>query len=40
VEKGPLLGAALARAEAAWIKEGFPLERKALDQIINEALGG
>ncbi len=40
VEKGPLLGAALARAETAWIKEGFPLERKALDQIINEALGG
>jgi len=40
VEKGPLLGAALDRAEAAWIEAGFPLERKALDQIINEALGG
>ena len=40
VEKGPSLGAALARAEEAWIKSGFPMERKALDQIINEALGG
>jgi poly(A) polymerase len=40
VEKGPSLGAALARAEEAWIKSGFPLERKALDQITNEALGG
>ena len=40
VEKGPSLGAALARAEEAWIKSGFPMERKALDQIVNEALGG
>jgi tRNA nucleotidyltransferase/poly(A) polymerase len=40
VEKGPSLGAALARAEEAWIKSGFPMERKALDHIINEALGG
>ena len=40
VEKGPSLGAALARAEEAWIKSGFPMERKALDQMINEALGG
>ena len=40
VEKGPSLGAAVARAEEAWIKSGFPMERKALDQMINEALGG
>ena len=40
VEKGPSLGAALARAEAAWIAAGFPLERKALNDIVNEALGG
>lgn len=40
VEKGPSLGAALARAEEAWIKAGFPMERKTLNQIINEALGG
>ena len=40
VEKGPSLGAALARAEEAWIKSGFPVERRALDHIINEALGG
>ena len=26
------LGAALARAEAAWIASGFPMERKALDR--------
>jgi poly(A) polymerase len=40
VEKGPSLGAALGRAEEAWIAEGFPTDRKALDQIINLALGG
>lgn len=40
VEKGPSLGAALGRAEQAWIAEGFPTDRKALNQIINEALGG
>ena len=40
VEKGPSLGAALARAEAAWIAAGFPLERKALNDIVNDALGG
>ncbi|HXO83905.1 MAG TPA: CCA tRNA nucleotidyltransferase, partial [Gemmatimonadales bacterium] len=40
VEKGPSLGAALARAEEAWIKSGFPVERQALDHIVNEALGG
>jgi poly(A) polymerase len=40
VEKGPSLGAALARAENAWVAAGFPMERKALNDIINEALGG
>jgi len=40
VEKGPLLGAALARAERAWIAAGFPLERNALNDIANEAIGG
>jgi tRNA nucleotidyltransferase/poly(A) polymerase len=40
VEKGPVLGAALARAERAWIAAGFPLERKGLNDIINEAIGG
>jgi poly(A) polymerase len=40
VEKGPSLGAALARAENAWIAAGFPIDRKALDAIVNEALGG
>jgi poly(A) polymerase len=40
VDKGPSLGAALARAEEAWIAAGFPVERKALDRIVNEALGG
>jgi poly(A) polymerase len=40
VEKGPSLGAALARAEKAWIAAGFPMERKALNDITNEAIGG
>jgi poly(A) polymerase len=40
VEKGPSLGAALERAEKAWIAAGFPLERKALNDITNEAIGG
>jgi len=40
VEKGPSLGAALARAEEAWIAAGFPLERKALNAIVNQSLGG
>ena len=40
VEKGPALGSALARAEEMWIRDGFPMERKALDRIVNEALGG
>jgi len=40
VEKGPSLGAALARAEEAWIAAGFPLEREALGDIVNQSLGG
>jgi poly(A) polymerase len=40
VEKGPVLGSALSRAEQVWIAEGFPLDRRALDEIINHTLGG
>jgi len=40
VEKGPSLGAALARAEETWIGRGFPMDRKALNEIVNDALGG
>jgi tRNA nucleotidyltransferase/poly(A) polymerase len=40
VEKGPVLGSALSRAEEVWISEGFPMDRKSLDAIINETLGG
>jgi poly(A) polymerase len=40
VGKGPVLGSALARAENVWIAEGFPLDRRSLDEIINHTLGG
>jgi poly(A) polymerase len=40
IEKGPSLGAALGRAERAWIAADFPLEPKALNEIVNHALGG
>jgi poly(A) polymerase len=40
VEKGPVLGSALARSEEVWIAEGFPTDRKSLDAIINHTLGG
>ena len=40
VEKGPSLGAALSRAERAWIEAGFPLDQRALNEVINDALGG
>jgi poly(A) polymerase len=40
VEKGPVLGAALSRAENTWIAEGFPTDRKSLNEIVNDALGG
>jgi poly(A) polymerase len=35
VAKGPALGAALRAAEQAWIAQGFPLDRKALDRIAD-----
>ncbi len=38
VEKGPALGAALARAEEAWIAAGFPQEKSALDAIVQAAI--
>jgi len=40
VEKGPRLGAVLARAEKAWIVAGFPTEQGALNEILNDALSG
>jgi poly(A) polymerase len=40
VKKGPSLGAALARAEKAWIAAGFPLEKVALDRIAGDVLRG
>jgi len=40
VEKGPALGAALARAEDAWIAAGFPSEKAALAEIVGDALLG
>jgi poly(A) polymerase len=40
VEQGPVLGSALARAEEVWIRLGFPMGRKALDEILNHTLGG
>jgi poly(A) polymerase len=35
LEKGPALGAALGRAEEAWIAAGFPMDRRALDAIAD-----
>jgi tRNA nucleotidyltransferase/poly(A) polymerase len=35
LEKGPALGAALGRAEEAWIAAGFPTDRRALDAIAD-----
>jgi tRNA nucleotidyltransferase/poly(A) polymerase len=40
VEKGPVLGSALVCAEQAWISAGFPIDRRALDEIVNHTLGG
>jgi len=37
VAKGPALGAVLARAEAAWIENGFPLEAARLAAIADAA---
>jgi poly(A) polymerase len=38
VEKGPALGAALKRAEEAWIAAGFPLDAVALRALVESAL--
>jgi poly(A) polymerase len=40
VEKGPALGAVLARAEEAWIAAGFPLDQGALATLVEAALRG
>jgi poly(A) polymerase len=40
VAKGPALGAALAVAEAAWIKAGFPADAGALARIADVAAQG
>jgi tRNA nucleotidyltransferase/poly(A) polymerase len=32
---GPVLGAAMKEAEAAWIEAGFPSDRAALDQLVH-----
>jgi poly(A) polymerase len=37
VPKGPALGAALRRAEEAWIAADFPMDARALDEIIARA---
>ena len=36
---GPALGAALKRAEDAWIEAGFPMDGTALEGIVREAMG-
>jgi poly(A) polymerase len=40
VEKGPALGAALARAEEAWIAQGFPMEGPPLRKIVDGEAAG
>jgi poly(A) polymerase len=39
VPQGPALGVAIAAAERAWIKAGFPGDQAALDAIADEAMG-
>jgi len=39
IGKGPALGAALARAEAAWIESGFPIEAARIKEIADAAAG-
>jgi len=39
IEKGPHLGAALARAEQAWVSAGFPMDEVELRRIVEEAAG-
>jgi poly(A) polymerase len=38
IEKGPALGAALAKAEEAWIAAGFPEDQKAVAKIADTAI--
>src|SRR5205807_7238029 len=40
VEKGPALGAALLRAEEAWIAAGFPMEGLPLRKIVDGEAAG
>jgi len=40
IDKGPLLGAALAHAEEEWIKAGFPMEPKRFEAIADEVAKG
>lgn len=39
VEKGPALGAAIRRAEEAWIADNFPMDAAALARIADAAVG-
>lgn len=36
---GPALGAALKRAEEAWIEAGFPMDAAAMERLVREAVG-
>lgn len=38
LKPGPALGAAIKRAEEAWIEAGFPMDRAVLDEIVREAV--
>jgi len=38
VARGPQLGAALAAAEEAWIRTGFPRDPQALAGILDDAV--
>lgn len=38
LQPGPALGAALKRAEEAWIEAGFPMDSGALERIVGEAV--
>jgi poly(A) polymerase len=38
VEKGPALGAALAKAEELWVEAGFPEEKDALSSLADRAI--
>jgi len=40
LKPGPALGAALKRAEEAWVEAGFPLEKQALEGIVAEVVAG